>query len=164
MSQRVLFVSIIAASACLANSTVSAATPTPSGLEALVGTFNCVTHASDGTVWRFHSVNRPWGRWVRADTTFAPQNGQPGDTASTFVGFDGNAKQWNIVSIDNDGSYYTRSSRSGSFDGSHWVDGYPADGAKAVIRLRDKRQYTFDLITPGAKGRAATSNTVCTRE
>jgi len=66
MSQRVLFASIIAASACLTNSTVSAATPTPSGLEALVGTFNCVTHASGGTVWRFHSVNRAWGGWVRA--------------------------------------------------------------------------------------------------
>ncbi|HZT03216.1 MAG TPA: hypothetical protein VFA39_13215 [Steroidobacteraceae bacterium] len=165
MCQRVVFALILAASACVANfSTASAATTTPSELEAIVGTFNCVTHASGGAIWRFHSVNRAWRGWVRADTTFAPQNGQPADAAFTFVGFDSNTKQWNIVSVDNDGSYYTRSSKSKSFDGSHWVDGYPADGARAVIRLRGKRQYTFDLASPGPKGRAETSNTVCTRE
>lgn len=164
MCQRVLFVSIVAVSACVATSKASAATTTPSGLEAIVGTFNCVTHASDGSVWRFHSVNRAWGAWVRADTTFAPQNGQPADTASTFVGFDASTKQWNIVSVDNDGSYYTRSSTSKSFDGSHWVDGYPADGAKAVIRVRGKQQYTFELVGRGPNGRPATSSTVCTRE
>lgn len=164
MCQRVLFVSIVAASACLTNYKVSAATMTPPELAAIVGTFNCITHASGGTVWRFHSVNRAWGGWVRADTTFAPQNGQPADTASTFVGFDGSAKRWNIVSVDNDGSYYTRSSRSKSFDGSHWVDGYPADGAKAVIRVHGRQQYTFELVSRGANGRPETSSTVCTRE
>lgn len=159
MCQRVLFVSILAASACLASSNVSADAATPSGLEAIVGTFNCVTHESGGTVWHFHSVNRAWGAWVRVETSFAPQNGQPADSASVFVGFDAKAKQWNIISADIDGSYYTRSSRSRAFDGSHWVDRYPADGAKAVVGLRGKQQYTFDLVSTGAKS----SHTVCTR-
>lgn len=163
MWQRVLLLSLLTASACLANLEVSADTVTPPGLDAIVGTFDCVTHESSGTVWRFHSVNRAWGPWVRVNTTFAPQNGQPADSASVFVGFDAKAKQWNIIAIDIDGSYYTRSSASKAFDGSHWVDVYPADGAKAIVGLRGKRQYTFDLVTAGPKGHAPTSHTLCTR-
>lgn len=163
MRQRVLFVSILAASASLANSDVRANPATPPGLEAIVGTFNCVTHESGGTIWHFHSVNQAWGAWVHVETTFAAQNGQPADEASVLVGFDAKAKQWNIISADSDGSYYTRSSRSQAFDGSHWVDRYPADGAKAVVALRGKRQYTFDLVSARTNGRAESSHTVCTR-
>lgn len=164
MGRRVLFASMLVASACLANSNVSADTAMPPGLDAIVGTFNCVTHESGGSVWHFHSVNRAWGAWVRVETTFAPQNGQPADSASVFVGFDAKAKQWNIISIDIDGSYYTRSSRSQAFGGSRWVDVYPADGSKAVVGLRGKRQYTFDLVTAGKKGRSSSSHTICTRQ
>jgi hypothetical protein len=129
---------------------------------AIVGAFDCVTHGSDGLTWRFHSVNQPWGSWVRADTTFAPQNGHPRDTGSTFVGFDADAKQWNIVAIDASGSYYTRYSKSPSFKGSHWMDGYPADGARATIGVT-AAGYTFDLTTPPEHGRSGWSHTVCTR-
>lgn len=104
-----------------------------------------------------------WGAWLRADTTFAPQNGQPKDVAQTFVGFDSAAKRWNIVSIDADGSYYTRYSTSREFDGSHWADGYPADGGRAVIGTPNPRQYTFDFTGRPSNGRTDVSHTVCTR-
>lgn len=164
MLRRIIFASIAATSSFLANSATSTDAATLPGLAAIVGTFDCVTHAAGGVVWRFHSINRAWGAWVRVDTTFAPQNGQPADTASTFVGFDTQAKRWNIVSIDRDGTYYTRLSKSKAFDGSQWVDGYPADGAQAVIRVRGNRQYTFALVARRSHGQAQTSTTVCTRK
>jgi hypothetical protein len=162
MLRRTLLVAVIVANACFANSDVSANATTPTGLDAIIGTFDCITHGG-GVVWRFHSSNHAWGAWVRADTTFAPQNGQPADRASTFVGFDATTRQWNIISIDADGSYYTRYSKSRSFDGSHWLDGYPADGAKALIRTEGKRRYTFALVSPGRSGRDHTAKTECTR-
>jgi hypothetical protein len=162
MLRRTIVMYVILAGACLANSDISAGAAMPAGLAALLGTFNCVTHTGGGLVWRFHSSNHAWGAWVRADTTFAPQNGQPADTASTFVGFDAATKRWNIVSINADGSYYTRYSTSKAFDGSHWLDGYPADGAAALIRA-DERQYTFEFTASGKDGHDDTSKTVCTR-
>jgi hypothetical protein len=69
------------------------------GLASIIGTFNCITHENTGTIWRFHSVNLAWGDWVRADTTFAPQNGKPADTASTYVGFDAASRLHEIQQI-----------------------------------------------------------------
>jgi hypothetical protein len=163
MLRRTMLTSVILASACFASPDISVSAAPAVGLAAIIGTFSCVTHDDGGGVWRFHSSNHAWGAWVRADTSFAPQNGQPADTASTFVGFDATAKRWNIISIDADGSYYTRYSSSRVFDGSHWSDGYPADGAKAVIRVRGNRQYTFELVTSVKNGHAETAETVCTR-
>lgn len=160
---RVAVLSLGAAGICLARSGIGAVPTSPPELAAIVGTFNCTTHDSAGAVWHFHSVNKAWGKWVRADTTFPPQHGQPADTASTFVGFDAQTQRWNIVSIDTDGSYYTRYSTSKTFDGSHWLDGYPADGAKALIRVQGRQQYTFELMSPGKKGRIETSDTTCKR-
>jgi hypothetical protein len=135
---------------------------TSPGLTSIAGTFDCVTRDNTGTVWRFHSVNRHWGSWVRADTTFAPQNGQTADTASTYVGFDASAKQWNIVSLDTGGSYYTRYSKSTAFHGSNWKDGYPSDGATAVIRV-SSTGYTFDYTGAPKSGRSDRSLTTCSR-
>ncbi len=126
----------------------------------LVGTYACVNHESTGTTWRFTSVNEPYGAWLRASSTFAPQNGQPAQTAVTYVGYDPDAKQWNIVSVSNGGSYYTRASASHALDGSRWTDAYPADGAKAIIRTPNATEYTFDLTTP----QGARSHVVCTRQ
>lgn len=163
MLRRTMLISVILATTCFANSGTSAGATPPAGLGGIVGTFSCVTHGGGGVVWRFHSSNDAWGAWVRADTTFAPQNGQPADTASTFIGFDAQAKRWHIVSINADGSYYTRHSSSKALDGSRWSDGYPADGAQATIRVRPGRQYTFEFVTSGKDGRAESSKTVCTR-
>jgi hypothetical protein len=133
------------------------------GVRAIVGTYDCVTHDSSGKTWRFRSVNAMWGAWLRAATTFSPQNGQPKQVSQTFVGFDSGAKRWNIVSIDAGGSYYTRSSGSRDFTGSQWTDGYPADGGKAVIGTPSLREYTFDFTGPKTSGHSDISHTVCTR-
>lgn len=125
----------------------------------LIGTYSCINHESTGTVWRFTSVNEPYGAWMRASSTFAAQNGQPAQTAVTFVGYDAQAKQWNIVSVSDNGTYYTRASTSRELNGSRWTDAYPADGAKAIIRMPSATEYTFDLTTP----QGVRSNVVCTR-
>jgi len=137
--------------------------PAQQGVRAIVGTYDCITHDSSGKTWRFRSVNTMWGAWLRAATTFAPQNGRPKDVGQTFVGFDSSAKRWNIVSLDADGSYYTRYSGSRAFTGSGWVDGYPADGGKAVIGMPSPRQYAFDFTGPGTNGHPDISHTICTR-
>jgi hypothetical protein len=145
----------------LAAALLAAAAMTPAQqVYQLVGTHACVNHESTGTVWRFTSVNEPFGAWLRASATFAPQNGQAAQTAVTFIGYDSDAKQWNIVSVSHDGSYYTRASTSRDLNGSRWTDAYPADGAKAIIRIPSATVYTFDLTTP----QGAHSHVVCTRQ
>lgn len=144
---------------------VAAPASPASALGKMVGTFNCLTKGSDGRTWHFHSVNQMWSaRWMRADTTFAPQNGQPKDTASTYVGYDSLAKRWNIVSVDTAGTYFTRYSFSPTIDRSRWSDGYPPDTTKAVLRVAGTPGYVFDTTTPAAKGPANWSHTVCTRQ
>jgi hypothetical protein len=137
-----------------------AAMPPAQQARQLVGTYACINHESSGTVWRFTTVNEPFGAWLRASSNFAPQNGQPAQTAVTYVGYDPGSKQWNIVSVSNGGSYYTRASTSRDLNGSRWTDAYPADGAKAIIRIPSPTEYTFDLTTPQGAG----SHVVCTRQ
>jgi hypothetical protein len=128
----------------------------------ILGSYACVTHDGAQT-WHFTSTNTAWGAWLRAATVFAPQNGAPRQTAVTFVGFDGDAKRWNIVSLNALGSYYTRSSSSRDFNGSRWTDAYPADGATATIGVSPAGDYSFDLKTPKSNGTASWSHTRCTR-
>jgi hypothetical protein len=132
----------------------------PPGAASIVGTFNCMTRAGAAT-FHFHSENQPWGAWVRADTSFPAQAGLSASFSSTFVGYNSDTKQWNIIAINRAGSYYTRTSKSPAFNNSHWTDAYPSDGGKALITVTPRR-YTFDLSTPGANG-PSTSETVCTR-
>lgn len=124
----------------------------------LIGSFNCVTHASQRT-WHFTSTNAAWNSWVNARTYFAPQNGQPADVASTYVGYDADAKAFNIVSLDADGSWFSRKSTSRALNGTRWNDIYPADGTRAHLTFPDGRHYVFE--TTDVKG--GLSKTVCTR-
>lgn len=141
---------------------LAAASPAQSAHE-IVGTYHCVTRETGHPTWHFTSTNTAWGAWMRADATFPPQNGAPADKASTFVGFDRTAKRWSIVSLDLDGSYYTRHSTSPTFDGSRWTDNFPADGGTAIIRVSNSRDYTFDFT--GRSGpRSDVSHTTCTRQ
>jgi hypothetical protein len=146
--------------------TISGAGASPvraSALSAIIGTFDCVTLDGD-KISHFHSVNVAWGAWVRADTLFAPQNGQPEDRRSVFVGYDVSAKRWNIVALDMDGTYYTRYSRSPYLNGSRWLNSYPVDNAKAIIRTYGGSRYTFSLNQPATNGQPADSSmTTCTR-
>lgn len=144
------------------------ATPSPLTAEqevhSLVGTYQCVNRESTGHTWRFTSVNDVFGAWLRVHVTYPPQSGMAaGDTGIVFVGYDRGDKRWNIVSMDADGSYYTRSSRSEHFDGSQWEDDYPRDGAKAVVRTFGPARYTFDLTLPAKKGPSIQTHVVCKR-
>jgi hypothetical protein len=125
----------------------------------LVGTYSCVTRDTDHTTWRFTTVNAPFGAWLRLYATFAPQNGAPARTAFTYLGYDPSNKRWNIVSMSSGGSYYTRYSTSGDLNGSRWVDGYPADGGKAVIAIPSATEYTFTFSSLQDH-----SLTTCTRQ
>lgn len=131
-------------------------------LAPIIGTFRCSGRDAGGALWQFRSVNRPWGTQVRADTVFAPQHGQPADYASTYIGFDASTRHWNIVSVDQDGTYFTRYSSSRHFNGARWTDRYPADGATAVV-YANQSGYTFELTSRDKNGRSFTGKTVCRR-
>lgn len=128
----------------------------------MAGAYQCVNRETGGVVWRFASNNTIDGPWLVVHTTFAPQNGQGAQKGVTYVGYDSDAKRWNIVAIQSTGSYYTRSSTSTDINGSRWTDGYPSDGGRAVLRIPSTQKYTFDLVTPQDKGPAVESHVVCT--
>lgn len=130
---------------------------------AIIGNFNCVTTASGKPAMHFRSINRAWGPWVNVHASFPAQNGLPPILAQVFLGFDPAAKRWSIVTLNDDGSYYTRHSTSPALNGSRWVDNFPADGATAVIHLTPGGDYVFDF-TPKPGGTDVPSHTVCMRD
>jgi hypothetical protein len=141
------------------------AAPTPAqAVHALAGTYQCVDRESTGRTWRFVTVNKPYESWLQLNATYPAQNGAPRGTAITFLGFDADAKRWNIIAVSGTGSYYTRYSTSPALDGSKWTDGFPADGGRATIRTFGSGRYTFELTTPAKTGPATSSDVVCTRE
>jgi hypothetical protein len=152
---------VLIAWVCVASHLPAWASPTPQrGIQSIAGSYNCTTQDGHHT-WHFHSVNAVWGAWLRLDTTYSPQNGAPADIAQTFVGFDNGAKRWNIVSIHQPGSYYTRHSESRKINGSRWIDDYPADGGRATLNISGSG-YRFDLTTPNGD-RSAHVQVTCTR-
>ncbi len=74
---------------------------------------------------------------------FPAENGQRAQMAVTFVGFDPDAKRWNIAVVNDGGSCYTRYGSSPDFNGSRWVDGYPADGGQAITTLGSGKLFRF---------------------
>lgn len=128
---------------------------------AIIGRYECVVLDSSHKTWHFQSSNSTWGAWVRAQIFYPAQNGSPADITNTFVGFDETAKRWDIIALDRSGSYYTRSSTSAALNGSRWIDVYPADGGRSVIRV-SPNGYTFDLTMPQSKA-SAHWHVTCTR-
>ena len=163
LSKRLLFVVSSGVLCIPCSAGASPASTAAQAVHSLVGTYHCVNRPSTGPTWKFTSVNDAFGAWLRVRATYPPQNGAAADISTVFVGYDSSNKRWNIVSVDLDGSYYTRSSRSAAFDGSRWQDVYPADGGKAVIRTFGSARYTFDFVLPAAKGSSVKAHVVCTR-
>jgi hypothetical protein len=136
--------------------------PTNLSIEAMSGTFRCVTAGEPA--WAFTTVNASYGTWLRLEAAYPAQNGSPSGKATTFLGRDVKARRWEIVAVRDNGSYYTRYSDSADLNGSRWIDERPADGARAVIVVLSERQYRFDLTVPGSNGGAASSSkTLCSR-
>jgi hypothetical protein len=160
MSRRILcYLLLLSGWAALMDSLAHAST---SAVAELVGQYQCIVHDSAHKVWHFQSRNSLWGTWLRAEIYYPPQNGSAADVTHTFVGFDDTTRRWNIVALDRAGSYYTRYSHSAKLDGSRWVDGYPADGGRAVLRILPSSGYTFDLTIASSKS-TAYSHVKCTR-
>ena len=151
---------ILLAAALIASTT---ATAPPQSSHALVGTYTCRENDSPGPKWHFTSVNTPFGGWVRARASAPAQNGQPAGVSDAFVGYDRNAKRWNIVVVNDDGSYYTRESSSSALDGSQWKDRDPADGGQAEITLPNPNQYVFDFRQTQKDGKIMHQRVVCTK-
>jgi hypothetical protein len=164
LSERLLL-AVSAAVFCITCSAAAAPGATTAALpvHSLVGTYHCVDRESTGRKWKFTSVNDAFGTWLRVHATYPPQNGAASDTKTVFVGYDSSDKRWNIIGVDVDGSYYTRSSRSAAFDGSQWQDDHPRDGGKAIVRTFGSARYTFDFSLPTANGSSVRSYVVCTR-
>lgn len=136
----------------------------PPNAQIIVGTYDCIVSSGGRRIDRFQSVNTAWRTWLQVTTTSASTAGKPPDVAHVFVGFDPEAKRWNIVGVDSSGSYWTRHSTSKAFDGSRWIDDYPADGGTAVVRvLKSGAEYTFDLSLPKGNGASDSSRVVCMR-
>lgn len=140
----------------------TAATP-PQSAHALAGTYACHDTDNNGPGWNFTSVNTPFGEWIRAVTSFPPQNGTRAQVSEAFVGYERDAKRWHIVVINDDGSYYTRSSTSALLNGSHWTDREPADGGQAQITLPDANHYVFDFHQEVKNGKMEHQRVVCTK-
>jgi hypothetical protein len=139
-----------------------AVAPTPSA-QVLTGTYACRDTGNQGPDWHFTSENISFGQWVRAKTSFPPQNGTGANISQAFVGYDRGAKRWNIVVINDDGSYYTRYSTSPQLNGSQWKDLNPADGGTAVITLPNSKQYVFDFHGAPKGGKIEHDRVVCTK-
>jgi hypothetical protein len=125
----------------------------------LAGTFACVTRDTNRTVWRFTTLNEPFGAWLRLRASFPPQNGLPARSAYTYLGYDAGGNRWNIVSLSSAGTYYTRYSTSRSLNGSHWIDDHPADGGTALLEVPTSSEYIFNFSSP-----RDSSITTCARE
>ncbi len=139
-----------------------AITPAPNA-QVLTGTYACNDTDNQGPSWHFTSENVAFGEWVRAKTSFAAQNGAAAHVSQAFVGYDRDAKRWNIVVVNDDGSYYTRYSTSAQLDGSHWTDLEPADGGRAVITVPNPKQYVFDFHQALKGGKTEHQRVVCTK-
>jgi hypothetical protein len=132
-------------------------------MHSMVGNFSCVTRAASGPAWHFSTVNVLYGSWLRLDATYPAQNGTAQMRAVTFTGFDQSLGHWEIISIHDNGTFYSRRSDSKAFGRSEWIDDNPPDGARAQLKVVSDTWYSFDLTVPGAHGSAAASHTSCTR-
>ncbi|MBV8116951.1 MAG: hypothetical protein JOZ01_03175 [Candidatus Eremiobacteraeota bacterium] len=138
-------------------------TPQQTALQRLAGTWTCVTHGSDNTTFRETDVDTMFANWLSISSTYPAQNGQPGGSGSTYLGYDSKNKRWVITGVGTDGSYFTAYSNSRNYDGSHWVDAYPADGGTAVIHMPASNRYMLDSSLPNAQGKIVVEHAVCTR-
>lgn len=132
-------------------------------MHALVGTWSCITHDSSHKTWHETDVYSMWGAWLRDDTRFPAQNGEPGGTGISFTRYDSHAGKWVITGADTGGTLFTATSSNHAFDGSRWVDVYPADNGWANLHMPSSHEVVIDSGTPDGHGHTMTDHDVCTR-
>jgi hypothetical protein len=131
-------------------------------VQSFVGTWNCVTHTSENKIYRETDTDTMFGNWLRIDTDYPAQNGQPGAKGVGFFGYDAKQGRWYVASVDTMGGYSSAYSTSKSLGGSKWHDGYPNNNGSATVSM-SKNQYTVDNKGAGMHGNVVTSHEVCTR-
>jgi hypothetical protein len=142
--------------------TMAAASPQQTELQSLVGHWTCVTHSSDGKTYKETDENAMWGTWVKVDSTYPAQNGQPAATGIGVIGYDAKHHRWFSDGFDTNGGYGSGYSNSATLAGSKWFDGYPNNNGGATVTM-SKNQYSVDSKGAGTNGKMTTSHQVCTR-
>lgn len=132
-------------------------------LHNLIGSWSCTGHDSMHHTWRESDTYTMWGMWLRGDSSYPAQNGEPAGTGISLVRYDSHAGHWLIVGADTGGTAFTATSSSHAFDGSHWVDAYPADNGWANIHVNGMNAWTIDSSGPDGHGHTVVSHEVCTR-
>jgi hypothetical protein len=133
-----------------------------SSLQSLLGSWTCVAHSSDGKTYHETDVNTMYGKWLKSDSKYPAQNGDPAGTGQSFIGYDSMSKRWVIAGVDTAGEYFVNYSNSANMDGSTWHDGYPNMHGSAIVHMTST-QYVVDTKGPGAGGKTVTSHEVCTK-
>lgn len=142
----------------------SAGSMTPAQtMHALLGHWTCVTQDSTHHTTRETDTYQMWGAWLHDASSFPAQNGSPAGQGESFIRYDSSAGRWVITGVDTMGVYFTASSSSHTFNGSHWVDNYPADGGWANLHMTSANQVILDSSGPDGHGHTVTSHQVCTR-
>jgi hypothetical protein len=132
-------------------------------VQGLVGTWNCITHTSDHKTYRGTDVDTMYGRWLKIESAYPAQNGEPAGTAQIFFGYDSKHNRWIVGGVDTGGNYFMNYSNSTNFDGSQWHDGFPNQHGSAVVSLTPYTRYTVDSKGPNEQGKMVTSHEVCTK-
>jgi hypothetical protein len=133
-----------------------------STVQSFVGTWNCVGHTSDGKTYHDTDTDTMFGNWLKIDTDYPAQNGQPAAKGMGVFGYDAKQGRWYVASVDTTGSYSSAYSTSKNLGGSKWHDGYPNNGGSATVSM-SKNQYVVDSKGPDMHGNTVSSHEVCTR-
>ena len=153
----------VAAIAFAVPAAAPAASPQQATLQAMTGNWTCVTHDSSGKTWNETDVGTMWGSWLKTESTFPAQNGQPAGSGLTFLGYDAANRRWYVSFLNTAGEYGSAYSTSKTWGGSKWQDGYPNNHGSSSITA-SKNQFSIDTKMAGANGKTMTSHEVCTKE
>ena len=133
-------------------------------VQALVGTWSCVSHTSDNKTYQSTDVDTMYAKWLKISSSSPAQNGDPAGTEQAFFGYDPKHSRWIIAGVTTEGEYFVNYSNSAVFNGSQWSDGFPNNHGSAVVHMTQSTSYTVDEKGPNAAGKMITSHEVCTRQ
>jgi hypothetical protein len=143
---------------------VTSASSQQAAVQDLAGTWTCVTHSSDGKTYQATVVDTMYGKWLKVDSTYPAENGEPAGTGQAYFGYDPKHSRWIFNGVNTSGEYFTNYSSSTNLDGSQWHDGYPNMGGSAVVHLTSHTKYTVDSKGPNERGKMITEHEVCTKQ
>jgi hypothetical protein len=142
----------------------AAASPQQTTLQSFVGTWKCVTHGSDNKSFNETDTDTMFGDWLKIESSYAAQAGQPAASGVSYAGYDAKRHHWIVTGVGTDNSYFTAISSSPTWDGAKWTDAYPADHGTAVTHGPSGGKYTLVSSGPGPTGKMMTYTSVCTKQ